>query len=160
MDKKINKLKSRLKEYKSAVIAFSGGVDSTFLVKIAYNALGKNAIAITATSTIHPQWELQQAKKLAVKIGIKFIVINSNETDIKNFSQNNKDRCYHCKKELFTKIKQIATNNNITYILDGSTIDDTYDYRPGLKALKEQGIISPLKDIGFTKQEIRYYQKR
>jgi uncharacterized protein len=155
----MEKLHQNLKDMKKVVVAFSGGVDSTFLAKIAYDILGKNVIAITATSAIHPKWELRQAKKIAAKIGLKHLLINSNETDFKNFCQNNKDRCYHCKKELFKKIKQIAKNNDIKYVMDGSTIDDTYDYRPGIKALKELGIISPLKDIGLTKQEIRNLSK-
>lgn len=104
--------------------------------------------------------EVRGSKKIVEKFGIKHILIYLKYTDIKNFFQNNKDRCYHCKKELFKKITQIATYNNIKYIIDGSTIDDTNDYRPGLKALKELGINSPLKDISFTKQEIRKLSKK
>ena len=152
---KFKQLKDNLKKMQSVAIAYSGGVDSTFLVNVAHDVLGKNAIAITATSSTYPKRELEQAKKLAKQIGIRHIIINSEETEIDEFSKNPINRCYYCKKELFTKIKQIVNKENINYILDGSNIDDTYDYRPGTKALKRLGIISPLKDVGLTKQEIK-----
>ena len=152
---KLEKLKNNLKKMKSVAIAYSGGVDSTFLIKVAHDVLGKNAIAVTATSSTYPKRELEQAKQYTKSIGIKHITINSEETEIDNFSKNPIDRCYYCKKELFTKIKQIATEKHLNYVLDGSNVDDTTDYRPGAKALKELGVISPLKDVKLTKKEIK-----
>jgi len=152
---KLEQLKNNLKKMKSVVIAYSGGVDSTFLVKVAFDELGDNAIAFTATSSTYPKRELDQAKKFTKQIGIKHIIINSEETEIDNFSKNPINRCYFCKKELFSKIKQIASEKHFKYVLDGSNVDDASDYRPGMKALEELGVISPLKDVGLTKQEIK-----
>lgn len=156
---KLKEINQNLKKMEKVSVAFSGGVDSTFLVKTAYDTLGKNAIAITATSAMHPQWELKQAKKIAKEIGIKHILINSERTYIEKISENSKDRCYYCKRELFSKIKQAADKKKIKYVLDGSNADDVNDYRPGFKAIKELGIISPLKDVGLTKKEIRDLSK-
>ncbi|MCK4901735.1 MAG: ATP-dependent sacrificial sulfur transferase LarE, partial [Thermoplasmatales archaeon] len=139
----------------SAAIAYSGGVDSTFLINVAHEVLGEKAIAVTATSSTYPRRELEQAKQFAKNIGIKHVIINSEETEIDNFSKNPSNRCYYCKKELFSKIKQIATEEHLNYVLDGSNVDDTTDYRPGMTALEEFGVVSPLKDAGLTKQEIK-----
>lgn len=156
---KLEQLKNNLKQMKCVAIAFSGGVDSTFLTKVAYEILGEKAIAVTATSSTYPKRELEEAKQYAKQIGIQHILINSEETEIDNFSKNPNNRCYYCKKELFSKIKQIAKENNLNYVLDGSNVDDTSDYRPGMKALGELGVVSPLRDVGFTKQEIKELSK-
>jgi len=152
---KYNQLKENLLEMDSVAIAYSGGVDSTFLVKVAYDVLGEKAVAVTATSSTYPKRELNQAKKFAENFGIKHIIIESEETKINNFSSNPKNRCYFCKKELFSKIKQIAKKNDLRFVLDGSNADDEYDFRPGMKAIKELKIISPLKDAGLSKNEIK-----
>lgn len=152
---KLQKLKNNLKEMGSVLIAFSGGTDSTFLVKVAYDILAKKAVAITATSSMYPQWEFENAKKYAKNIGIKHITIELKEMEIKNFQKNPINRCYYCKKELFSKIKKIANDENLNYILDGSNVNDETDYRPGIKALKELDVISPLKDVELTKKEIK-----
>jgi uncharacterized protein len=149
---KLEKLKDNLKKMKSVAVAYSGGVDSTFLIKVAYEVLGKNAVAVTATSSTYPRRELEKAKHYAREIGIKHIIIESEETEIEDFCNNPPNRCYYCKKELFSKIKKIVKTN---YILDGSNADDANDYRPGMKATQELGVVSPLKDVGFTKKEIR-----
>jgi uncharacterized protein len=140
---------------KSCAIAYSGGVDSTFLIKVAYDTLGKNALAVTATSSTYPKRELEDAKRFAHGIGIPHVIIHSEELDIAKFSDNPPDRCYYCKKELFRKIQHIAQEHHLNAVLDGSNADDTLDYRPGAIAREELDIKSPLKDVGLTKQEIR-----
>lgn len=160
LQNRFNQLKNNLKNMESVAIAFSGGVDSTFLVKVAFDILKEKAIAITATSSTYPKRELEYAKNFSKNLGIKHIIIKSEETEISNFSKNPINRCYFCKKELFLKIKKIAKDNHLNFILDGSNADDSFDYRPGEKALKELGIISPLKDAGLTKQDIRDLSKK
>jgi uncharacterized protein len=152
---KLAQLQQLLKEMKSCVIAYSGGLDSTLLIKVAYDTLGKNALAVTASSRIYPQRELQDATCFAQTIGIPHIVFSSEELTIDRFSDNPADRCYYCKKELFRKIKQIAMEHHFNVVLDGSNADDEHDYRPGAKAKEELSIRSPLKEVGLTKQEIR-----
>ncbi|MFH1100888.1 MAG: ATP-dependent sacrificial sulfur transferase LarE [Methanobacteriota archaeon] len=152
---KLHQLQKLLQTMKSCAIAYSGGVDSTFLIKVAYDVLGENALAITATSSTYPQREFTQAKNLAKNIGITHLSIHSEELALDQFSQNPPDRCYYCKKALFTKIKHVAHQHHLSFVLDGSNADDTADYRPGARARDELGIISPLQQVGLTKQEIR-----
>jgi uncharacterized protein len=152
---KLKQLHQLLLNLKSCAIAYSGGVDSTFLIKVAYDALGDNALAVTATSSTYPVRELEDAKQYAQELGIPHIVIQSEELDIPKFSDNPPDRCYYCKKELFQKIQQIAKEHRLKTVIDGSNADDTFDYRPGARARSELQIRSPLKEVGLTKQEIR-----
>lgn len=157
MDEKLIILKARLKEYKSAVIAFSGGVDSTFLARIAKDVFGENLLLITASSSTYPFYELEEAKSLALLLGIKHKIIVSEEIDITGYSDNPPDRCYYCKSELFGKIKYIASEEGYEAVFDGSNADDLKDFRPGMKAKQEKGVISPLAETGFTKSDIRHF---
>ncbi len=157
MDDKLQLLVSRLKEYNSAVIAFSGGVDSTFLARIAKDIYGGKLLLITATSSTYPFYELDEAKSLATLLGIKHKIIVSEEIDIPGYADNPPDRCYYCKSELFGKIKYIALQEGYEIIFDGSNADDLKDFRPGMKAKQEKGVISPLADSGFTKNDIRHF---
>lgn len=150
-------LKKNLKKYKSAVIAFSGGVDSTFLARIAKDVYGEKLLLVTATSSTYPFYELDEAKSLAGLLGIKHKIIVSEEIDIPGYSDNPPDRCYYCKSELFGKIKYIASEEGYEIVLDGSNSDDLKDFRPGMKAKQELGVISPLADSGFTKDDIRRF---
>jgi len=152
---KLEKLQELLKYMGGVVIAYSGGVDSTFLLKVAHDTLGNNVIAVTATSLTYPKHELVNAKKIAQNIQVKHRIVKTEEMKNKLFSKNTPNRCYYCKRELFIKIKKIATAHNINYVLDGSNADDAKDYRPGTKAIKELGVRSPLKEVGLTKKEIR-----
>ncbi|MCH3964393.1 MAG: ATP-dependent sacrificial sulfur transferase LarE [Clostridium sp.] len=159
MDNKLEALKKNIRNLGSAAVAFSGGVDSTFLLKVAHDVLGDNVIAVTATSSTYPKRELNEAKRYAKSIGARHIIIESEELDIKGYAQNPVNRCYYCKKELFSKLKNVARENEIDYVLDGSNLDDTGDYRPGMEAAKELGVVSPLKEAELTKDDIRKFSK-
>ncbi|KIE17476.1 potassium ABC transporter ATPase, partial [Smithella sp. SC_K08D17] len=144
----------------SLAVAYSGGVDSTFLLKVAHDVLQDRVIAVTARSSIHPQREFKEAAEFARSAGIKHIIIQSEELEIEGFTDNPPHRCYLCKYELFSKIKEVAGKHGIKHIAEGSNIDDLGDYRPGMKAIKELGIISPLKDAGLGKDVIRKLSKQ
>jgi len=155
------KLKKILAKMGSALIAYSGGVDSTFLLKVASDTLGvKKVVAATAESLTFPSREIDSAKKMAKELEIKHIIIKTEELKNPKFINNPPDRCYWCKKELFLKLSMLAREHRLNYILDGSNYDDIRDFRPGMKAGEEFGVRSPLKEAGFTKGEIRRFSKR
>ncbi|PHO07817.1 TIGR00268 family protein [Thermoanaerobacterium thermosaccharolyticum] len=160
LEEKYENLKNYIKELGSAVIAFSGGVDSTFLAKVCKDVLNDSCLAVTATSSTYPEREFKEALELAKEIGIRHKIIKSEELEIEGFSKNPIDRCYYCKSELFSKLKKVADDEGIEYVLDGTNADDTGDFRPGRRAAKELGVKSPLLECGFTKDDIREMSKR
>ena len=155
LNKKYEKLKNELAGYGGAVVAFSGGVDSTFLLKAAHEALGDRVLAVTASSCSFPKRELEEAKRFCRENGIRHEIVASEELDIEGFRSNPKNRCYLCKKELFTKIWEIARANDLPVVAEGSNTDDDGDYRPGLMAIRELGAKSPLREAGLNKKDIR-----
>lgn len=159
LKEKYQLLKDIIKKKGSAAIAFSGGVDSTFLLKVAHEVLGDRLIAVTATSSTYPERELKEAIKYAKDMGVKHIIISSEELDIEGFASNPKNRCYFCKKELFTKIKDVAIENGVEYVFDGSNLDDMGDFRPGMQAARELEVVSPIKEAELTKKDIRELSK-
>lgn len=145
------------------LIAFSGGVDSSFLVKVALDVLGKeNVLAVTADSETYTRTELKEASNLAKNLGLdgRHRIIHTSELKIKNFRENPANRCYYCKYELFSKLKRIARENKINYVLDGSNYSDQDDFRPGRKAINKLKIRSPLLEAELTKVEIRKLSKK
>jgi uncharacterized protein len=156
---RLEELLSWFSDKGSALVAFSGGVDSTLLAKTAYMSLGKNAIAVTADSPSIPREELEEAKQLAAKVGIRHLVIRTDELKNPDYVKNFPNRCYYCKKELFVKMKPLAEQMRIAIIVDGTNADDLKGHRPGALAEEEEGIRRPLAELGFGKDEIRALSK-
>jgi len=143
----------------SAIIAFSGGVDSTFLLKVCVDKVGEKALAITARSETFPERELKETKTLAGLIGGRHLIIDTKELAAPGFSSNPPHRCFLCKSELFSKLKQIAKEHGIQWVFDGSNADDVGDFRPGRKAARQLGVRSPLEEAGLGKEEVRTLSK-
>ena len=152
---KYDDLKAILASYGSVAVAFSGGVDSAFLMHAAHEALGGRALALTASSRSFPERELNEAVSFCRERGIRQVIIESEELSAEGFAQNPKNRCYICKKQIFTKFLKAAGKEGMKEVAEGSNLDDNGDYRPGLMAVAELGIRSPLRESGFTKEEIR-----
>lgn len=159
LTQKKEKLINIIKEYGSLLIAFSGGVDSSFLIKTAFDVLKNKAVALTAVSATYPDYEFNDAVNFAKQYGITQIIVNSNELEMEDFTKNDTNRCYHCKKELFTICREQADKLGLKYIADASNCDDLSDFRPGRNAAMELGVKSPLIEAKLTKAEIRELSK-
>jgi uncharacterized protein len=164
VDEKTARLKKQnliryLKGLDSLLVAFSGGVDSTFLLAIAHEILGDKVLAVTESSSTYPSSERKEAIQFAGERGIKHVVFRSDETSIPEFVSNAPDRCYHCKKALSQELVRIAEERAIEHVAYATNVDDLGDYRPGLKAADEMGIMAPLVEAELNKEEIRFLSK-
>jgi uncharacterized protein len=155
VQEKLDRLKGIIADMGSVLVAFSGGVDSTFVASVAHEVLGDRAVAVTGISPSVPQSEREEAKALAAQIGIRHITIDTQEMDDPGYVANSPLRCYHCKTELYGKLGPLAAQLGLNRVVDGSNLDDTGDFRPGRKAAAEHGVASPLVEAGLTKAEIR-----
>ncbi len=155
MNQKLDRLKRNLEKYDQLAVAFSGGVDSAFLLKMAYDVLGSRVLAVTIKSVIFPQREEDEAGQFCIKYGIRQTVCELDQMEIPGFAQNPKDRCYLCKRKMMKTIVAAAKEQGILYVAEGSNVDDDGDYRPGRLAVSQSGVLSPLREAGLTKAEIR-----
>ena len=154
-EEKTDRLIRLLKAYPSVIVAFSGGVDSCFLLHVAHEVLGENTVAATIRSPLHPQREIRFAGEFALRYGIRHIVVESDRIEPEALAANTKDRCYICKTHTIMALKRVGAEIGIAHIVDGANLDDLGDYRPGMKAAREMGVESPLMAAGFTKADIR-----
>lgn len=152
---KLFTLRKILKECGGAVLSFSGGVDSTFLARVARDVLGERLLAVTASSNIHPRREQENAQAIAQQLGLRHLMLPTKELANEKFTANPPERCYFCKKEMFRVFLDLARDNNLPFVLDGTNFDDQFDHRPGMLAGDELGVRSPLKEAALTKENIR-----
>jgi len=161
IDQKLIKLKNILHSLQGVLVAYSGGVDSTFLLRYALEALGTDKVlAVIAASETYPEHEKEEALKLASELGAPYQIIHTRELEDERFRSNPKERCYYCKLELFSQLNQIAKEKGLAFVVDGSNFNDRSDFRPGNQAKTELGIRSPLQEAALTKKEIREASKR
>ena len=156
---KLQKLNSILSSYPSAIIAFSGGVDSSFLLKVAFDVLGDKVLAVTASSPSVPRKEIEDAVNLAKSIGARHMLVETKELEDENYRKNPSNRCFYCKTKLYSSLDAISKRFPGAVVLNGINFDDLSDYRPGIQACEDWNVKSPLKDAGLTKQEIRNLSK-
>ena len=152
---KTEKLETTFAEMGAVLVAFSGGIDSTLVLKMAYDTLGENAIAVVAVSPTFPSEELEDVQQISREIGGKLITTHTNQLEIASFVRNNASRCYHCKTDLYDLFEPIKQETGISTVVDGTNMDDLGDDRPGIQAAREHGVRSPLVETGFTKAEVR-----
>lgn len=157
---KYQRLKSMICNFNSLIVAYSGGVDSALLLRVAYEVLGSKVLAVTADSPSVPRLEIAEAQRIAQTIGARHLVMATEEIHDANYVANPANRCYFCKSELYSKLAEIAKREGTRYVANGTNVDDLGDYRPGLQAASEYQVVSPLKESGFTKSDVRELAKR
>ncbi len=159
-EQKLGRLREILGEMQNVVIAFSGGVDSTFLLKMALTVLGREKVlAVTGQSPTYPAWEFQEAQELARLLEARQVVVDTEELAKDDFAANPPERCYFCKQELFSRLARLAAEEGAKCVLDGTNVDDLGDFRPGRKAARELGVRSPLLEADLTKEDIRFFSR-